>query len=220
VLVTAEGPVFMATNGKNTGRYATDGAESEFQPGSWGKVLRNLAGITSKKKIEQLEFESLIRTQIFYITKILSPCTVLNEDLIRKNHKDWLGKIYEWAGNYRTVNVSKGDFTWPPAYLVSDHMKNFSNGTLKTYTPCIPAPLQDLALNITIVHSEFLLIHPFRDGNGRMARWIADIMAMQAGLSPPNYGFIGQGSDERREFYIKAVSWGYVKKVRLFDGFF
>ena len=36
-------------------------------------------------------------------------------------------------------------------------------------------------MSIAMVHTELLLIHPFRDGNGRLARWLADIMAAQAG---------------------------------------
>ena len=29
---------------------------------------------------------------------------------LRAMHKSWLGETYEWAGEYRQVNVSKGDF--------------------------------------------------------------------------------------------------------------
>jgi hypothetical protein len=33
-----------------------------------------------------------------------------------------------------------------------------------------------------VVHAELLLIHPFREGNGRLARWLADLMALQPEL--------------------------------------
>ncbi len=32
------------------------------------------------------------------------------------------------------------------------------------------------------MHAELILIHPFRDGNGRLARLLAVLMALQAGL--------------------------------------
>lgn len=31
---------------------------------------------------------------------------------------------------------------------------------------------------------EFILIHPFREGNGRLSRLLADVMAVQAGQGP------------------------------------
>ena len=40
------------------------------------------------------------------------------------------------------------------------------------------------ALAVAIEHAELLLIHPFRDGNGRVARWLADVMAVQFRCSP------------------------------------
>jgi len=35
-------------------------------------------------------------------------------------HYDWLGDIYEWAGRYRTVELAKDSFRWPPAYRVEE----------------------------------------------------------------------------------------------------
>jgi cell filamentation protein len=60
------------------------------------------------------------------------------------------------------------------------------------------ASLDQMAMAIAVVHAELLLIHPFRDGNGRLARWVADVMAIQAGYPTPAYGFSGQGNKKRR----------------------
>jgi len=58
--------------------------------------------------------------------------------------------------------------------------------------------LEEVAVSIAMVHAELLLIHPFRDGNGRLARWLVDIMATQAGYPAPAYSFSGRGSKKRR----------------------
>jgi fido (protein-threonine AMPylation protein) len=44
-------------------------------------------------------------------------------------------RIREWAGDYRTVNVAKGGFAWPPAYLVASHMEALESGLLREHTP-------------------------------------------------------------------------------------
>ena len=68
--------------------------------------------------------------------------------------------------------------------------------------------------------AEFLLIHPFRDGNGRIARWVADLMALQAGYPFPSYGFTGRGALARRHYYLAAVSRGYVVDYAALTDFF
>ena len=42
------------------GRYDAGGPESEFQPGSRGRVLRNRRGITSVRELERDESEALL----------------------------------------------------------------------------------------------------------------------------------------------------------------
>ena len=61
------------------------------------------------------------------------------------------------------------------------------------------------------VQAELLMVHPFREGNGRMARWVCDLMAIQAGLPIPDYGFRGKGGKQNRERYLAAVVCGYRK---------
>jgi cell filamentation protein len=55
---------------------------------------------------------------------------------------------------------------------------------------------------LAIVHAELILIHPFRDGNGRCARLLAMLMGLQAGLPALDFGGI-RGAKKRE--YIAAV---------------
>jgi cell filamentation protein len=107
------------------------------------------------------------------------------------------------------VELEKEGFRWPPAYRVEANMQVFERGMLATHTPCRSGSLTDVAACIAEVHAEFLLIHPFREGNGRMARWLADLMAFQAGLPAPAYGFTGRGARKRRDQYLSAALDGY-----------
>jgi cell filamentation protein len=80
--------------------------------------------------------------------------------------------------------------------------------------------VHEVARRIAEVHAELLLIHPFREGNGRLARWLADLMAFQANLPAPAYGFAGPGSRVRRARYLAAVKQGYVQNYDALADFF
>jgi len=140
--------------------------------------------------------------------------------MLCRMHFDWLGPIYEWAGRYRTVELAKGDFRWPPAFRVGENMVAFEKGVLARCTPCRAGPLAEVARCIAEVHAELLLIHPFREGNGRLARWVSDLMALQAGLPAPDYGFVGRGARRRRAAYLKAVRKGYIQDYESLTAFF
>jgi len=43
---------------------------------------------------------------------------------------------------------------------------------------------------MAVVHVELVLIHPFRDGNGRVARILSILMGLQAGLPALDFGDI------------------------------
>ena len=209
----------MTTKSKIS-RYTTPkGPEAEFQPGSRRQVLRNRLGITNKRKMDEVEYQTLVRVQESYLKKI-SPKTRFTAALIRRMHRDWLGTIYPWAGQYRKVELLKGSFRWPPAHLVEQNMAGFERRLLLRHTPCLAGDLPDVAHKIAEVHAELLLIHPFREGNGRLARWLAELMCLQAGFPIPDYGFTGKGSRKRQEAYLIAVTRGYAQDYTALTYFF
>ena len=202
------------------GRYATpQGLEGQWQPGSRGRVPRNLLGIRSRRQIDRAEYEALVAVQAAYLERVTSR-TRFTARLLRQMHADWLGGIYEWAGQYRHVELSKGGFQWPPAFRVAENMEAFERGVLAKRTPCSASPLPVVARGIAEVHAELLLIHPFREGNDRLARWLADLMALQAGLPLPQYRFSGRGGKARQAAYLRAVKAGYAQDYELLTGFF
>lgn len=66
-------------------------------------------------------------------------------------------------------------------------------------------------------HVEFILIHPFREGNGRISRLLIDVMAEKAGYGVLDYKLW----DEHKEFYIRSIQAGvngdYQYMTRLID---
>ena len=120
-------------------------------------------------------------------------------DHLRHLHRAWLEKIYPWAGQYRSVNLSKGDFPFAGASQIPRLMERLEREQLHEFTPCRGSPDDDVPHALAAVHVELILIHPFRDGNGRWARLVATLMALQAGLPPLDFSGV-QGRERRRYF--------------------
>ena len=189
------------TESPKSGRYAATGSEAEFEPGSRGRVLRNRLGITSVRAIQREESEALLATTQHLIDEVTVDHRFTAGDVCSM-HRQWLGSIYEWAGKYRSVNIAKGEFMFAAAEQVPRLMQQFERGPLRLYTPCKMTSTEEQAAALAIVHAEFILIHPFREGNGRCGRLVAMLMALQAGLPALDFGGI-RGAKKRA--YIAAV---------------
>lgn len=137
---------------------------------------------------------------------------------IRKMHEMWLGNIYEWAGQYRQVNISKDDLHFAAAGQVPLLMTQFEEGPLRRHTPCDFKSRERILEALAEVHVELVLIHPFREGNGRVARILSMLMAFQAGLPMLNFRDI---TGKKREDYFGAISRGldrdYKPMEKLFE---
>jgi cell filamentation protein len=171
-------------------RYLATGVESEAEPGSGGRVLRNLRGIRSLREMQHAESRALLVATERWITRT-SPDHRFTAADIRAMHASWLGELYPWAGEYRTVDVSKPDIRFANARQIHRLMSQLESGALARYTPCRPATRSELAEALATVHAELVLIHPFREGNGRCARLLAMLMGLQAGLPALRFGVLG-----------------------------
>lgn len=184
-----------------THRYRATGREVEFEPSSGGRVLRNLLGITRVRDMQLAESQALEIAQYLALDRFDVDHRFTAQDLCDL-HTLWLGPIYPWAGEYRSVDIGKGGFQFAHARLISGLMAELEQGVLNKYTPCRPAKDGLLALAMAEVHAELILVHPFREGNGRLARLLVLLMALQAGLPPLDFSpLLGR----RRDIYIAGI---------------
>ena len=98
-------------------------------------------------------------------------------------------------------------------------MDHFEKNSLRRFTPCLFGTQPEVAHALAVVHTELILIHPFREGNGRVARMLSIIMAAQAGLPPLDFGRL---KGRKRETYFRAVQAGmdydYAPMEAIFTG--
>lgn len=188
-----------------TDRYdVSDLIEAQYQPRSRGRVLRNLLGVTGKRMMDEVE----AREQKRALQDVLSLYSLHHRFKaadICLMHKIWLGGIYQWAGQYRHVNLTKGTFPFAAAERISDLMAELERKSMRQFTPCLFKTQADVVHALAVVHTELVLIHPFREGNGRVARMLAIVMATQAGLPPLDFGYL---KGNKRQNYFRAVQAG------------
>jgi cell filamentation protein len=115
------------------------------------------------------------------------------------------GSLVKTLHRYRRLNVGKGGFMFAAATRIPALMDEFEAGPLQEHTPCRFRTEREVARAIAVVHVELVLIHPFREGNGRLARLLATLMALQADLPPLDFGGI---RGPKRHDYFAAVRSG------------
>lgn len=143
------------------------------------KVILEGLTIGGKSITEHLEIINH-RDAIYYLEELVDTNSELSEWEIKCIHALVLyGIDKENAGKYRNCNVVISGAKWIPVdYVkVSEEMEklimNYDNWN--NYHPLIKSAL---------LHSQFVNIHPFIDGNGRTARLLMNFEAMRNGYLP------------------------------------
>ncbi len=200
------------------GRYQTSNtSEDQYVSGSNGQVLKNLLGITTRKEMERVETELLFEVTDQLLDEFEQGKRFTAKD-IGEMHRRWLGTVYEWAGRYRQVMISKGGFPFAAPAHIPQLMAVFGQHCLAKYTPCIFTTQEEIISALAIVHAELILIHPFREGNGRIARLLATLMALQAGLPPLDFSdFVDNRQIEYFAAVQKAVGRDYAAMEKIFE---
>ena len=137
-------------------------------------VLRNKFGIRDARKLEAVEY-MLTREKLMQGY----PKVELSSSGYRAIHKYLFSDIYDWAGELRTVDMSKGSSIFcRPAYIESQLSKRFSlinaERNLRGLTK------NDFSKSAAEHISEINAIHPFREGNGRTQITFLSILSEQA----------------------------------------
>ena len=127
--------------------------------------------------------------------------TPISSELIKYVHGRIFGDLYEWAGRWRTVSISKEGTAWPPPDYLGEAMVAFEHDVLSQF-PATSLTLDNLFCSaVGHIQGEFLAIHPFRDGNARTIKLVTDLLAVQTG----RFALIYDPSDTGRDQYINAA---------------
>jgi cell filamentation protein len=99
---------------------------------------------------------------------------------LRDIHRAIFSDVYTWAGAPRTVDISKGN-----QFCLSRHIETYAIGIftkLKEDSFLLGSTADEMPERLTYYLSEINVLHPFRDGNGRVQRIFIEYLAQSAGF--------------------------------------
>lgn len=141
-----------------------------------------------KNKLSKLTHEDLTSAEAQLTTTKIT--TIINETLPLQQpisailflniHKSIFGDIYDWAGCLRTVELQKGATSFArSAHLAASLGDIFRQ--LEADNFLIGYSHDDFARKLASYYADFIVLHPFREGNGRAVRTFLAILAANAG---------------------------------------
>lgn len=168
-------------------------------------------GITIGGKTVNEHFEAINHKKgIEYVKQIVEKKRNISEEVIRELHRIILTSIDDQsAGNYRRHNVRiVGARHIPPQSikipkLMTELIEWYQSHEYELNIPQMAAEL----------HYRFVMIHPFIDGNGRVARLIMNLFLMRNGYPPA----IILKVDRKR--YYRVLNQGNMGNLEPFNDF-
>lgn len=142
-------------------------------------VLINLADIKDGERLEQFEADRAFRRLLQLANRPLEG--PFDFEHLKPIHFYIFQDVYSWAGQVRTVNISKGTSTFGFHQYIEAHLRQTLGGLAEENY------LRGLATQAFVTRSSHYLAeinaaHPFREGNGRTQREFISELALKAGF--------------------------------------
>lgn len=103
-----------------------------------------------------------------------------NLDYLCSLHKALFRDIYQWAGDIRTIDLSKGTTRFCNVIrIVPEAVKLFQQLEQKNWFQGLARP--DLVVALAEFYGDLNMVHPFREGNGRAQRLLFEHIVINAG---------------------------------------
>ena len=154
--------------------------------------------VTHRGQLDQLE-QANIQQGLLWLGRQRNP-EILADEFLRKLHRQLFGDVWVWAGTYRLTEKNIGI----DPRQIPEQLRNVLDDA-KFWIDQATYPPKEIALRF---HYRLVCIHPFVNGNGRLARIIADAL-LQKVLGTEEIDWSGgcelQAMNERREQYIAAL---------------
>ncbi len=172
-----------------------DGSDSYTYPDS--EILRNKADLHDQAALDAFEADV---TAIRLLELIEHPIAG-NFDLahLQSMHHQLFQDVYDWAGQLRTVDISKGDSRFGSCGMIGSYLTQ-QLAKISGEDMLVGLPPDRFVERLAHYMGEINAAHPFREGNGRVQRAFCAQLAEQAGY------FIDFEEAGREEMYAAMIA--------------
>lgn len=173
------------------------------------RVLKNKLGIIDEKRLE--EEERKITEISIHDVKASNPPYHL--EYLQNIHATLFSELYDWAGLIRDVNISKGGTSFCIApRIVPEIEKLFKKLEDEDFLQNLS--YHEFVMKLAEYYAEFNMVHPFREGNGRVQRLFFEHLAAYNGYAL-NWKSISQ--DEWMQANIDGYYVNYQRLADIFE---
>ena len=174
-----------------------------YLPGT--DIPRNRLGIETPDLLHEVEGTLLQQAYTRFITE-LDPSIRFDEEYFKSLHRDTFESLYEWAGLYRAVDMSKGESLFcRAACLEQEARRIFRELEQEQYLKqAADWTTEKLAERLAYYQSELIALHPFFELNGRITRLFFDLIAVYNGYEPIDYSAALADGPSGLNAYIEA----------------
>ena len=154
----------------------TENSDPYLYPGT--NVLKNLRGLTDAKLLERFEARRTHRR----LAELIDAPLPGGFDIahLKAIHRYIFQDVYEWAGQFRTVNLSKGGHLFGLATFLEPALQQIL-AKLATENLLVNLDAGVFANRAAYYLGELNAAHPFREGNGRAQREFVRELGLKAG---------------------------------------
>ena len=139
-------------------------------------VLVNKLNIRDAQELEAVEAElTQLRSESFE-----PDFAAFDSGALAAIHRHLFQDIYPWAGQLRTVDISKGTTRFCSAQYIQKEADRLL-ARLQSEQWLEELALPEFVAKIADYYCELNVIHPFREGNGRTQRLFFEAIALNAG---------------------------------------
>lgn len=151
--------------------------------------------VTLRRELNELEQRNIIDAEQWAFRRKRK---ILDEAFLCGLHRRMFGRVWKWAGEYRTSEKNLG-IEWhriqTELHQVLDDIRYWVEH--KTFPP------DEIAIRF---HHGLVFVHPFPNGNGRWSRLAADLFIVSLGAERFSWGRINlQKAGDTRRAYIDAL---------------
>ena len=143
-------------------------------------VLRNHFGARDQVSLALLEYRATAARQTELETGGVDMPRSFDAAHLRAIHRHLFQDVYDWAGEYRSVNTSKGGSTFAAVEHIDMHLGLAA--TLLAGRDWTVMDRKDFAIYGAITYSFINQAHPFREGNGRATKVFMQHVAERSGV--------------------------------------